>query len=51
MFVVWDSKRSDMDDQDWENFEKVAAGRVYSKLEWYQERRKPFDKSPLRDAL
>jgi hypothetical protein len=51
VFVVWDSKRSDMDDQDWEDFEQSAAGRVYSKLGWYQDRKQLFDKSPLRTPL
>lgn len=49
VLVIWDSKRSNIDDQDWENFEELAAGRVFSKLGWYQERRQHFDKSSLRE--
>lgn len=51
VFVVWDSNHSNMDPQDWESFEETANGRIYSKLRWYQDRRQPFDKSPLRTPL
>ena len=51
VLVVWDSKHSDMDEQDWQEFEETAKGHVFSKLGWYQERRAYNDKSPLRTPL